>query len=203
MEMHFVFLRVLASLCIRVLCVVLCLAISGCSGTIHPPAHPADPVPIYVTDYGRHSSIVLPDAHGAYTEWAFGDWNWFALGHTQWYDAIVPIFISPQSTLAQRTIAANTNDDALRRELGANTLLRFDVPAPCAQQLEEHLTQRYLRHINTQMHSDYSQMDHVKDSEIYSGLNDCNDLTARWLRDMGCEVDGLTTFSKFKLGPPR
>jgi hypothetical protein len=46
-------------------------------------------------------------------------------------------------------------------------------------------------------------MCHVKDSEIYSGLHDCNDLTADWLRDMGCEVDGFTTLSKFKLASPR
>jgi hypothetical protein len=55
------------------------LLCGGCTTTIVPPRAPADPVSVYVTDYGRHSSILLPDPRGHLTEYAFGDWNWFAL----------------------------------------------------------------------------------------------------------------------------
>jgi hypothetical protein len=48
-----------------------------------------------------------------------------------------PDFHPAASTLAQRTIVAQPGDDAIRHELGASTLLRFDVSTACAQQLND------------------------------------------------------------------
>ena len=41
--------------------VLLSLVCVGCTPRIIPPAMPRNAVPIYVADYGRHSSLILPD----------------------------------------------------------------------------------------------------------------------------------------------
>src|SRR5437763_2604598 len=38
--------------------------IIGCGGTIVPPASPAHPVTVYVADYGRHSTLIMPTDDG-------------------------------------------------------------------------------------------------------------------------------------------
>jgi hypothetical protein len=44
-------------------------------------------------------------------------------------------------------------------------------------------------------------MYYVKDSEHYSVANNCNHLTARCLREMGCEVHGFVVLSNFTVVP--
>jgi hypothetical protein len=39
----------------------------------------------------------------------------------------------------------------------------------------------------------------VRSREPYSGLHNCNHLTARWLRRLGCKVRGAAMFSKFRI----
>ena len=179
-------------------CLLFLLA-TGCSGTIYPPAHPSDPVTVYVTDYGRHSSLVLPAKNGGYVEWAFGDWNWFALGRTQWNDALLAIIWSPQSTLGRRVVPPQPNDEELRHTLNTYRVTPIEVSGDRAGALMDQLDKRYLQHASTQVYSSYSYMDHVKDREFYNGLHNCNHLTADWLRKLGCRVDGLNLLSAFKV----
>jgi hypothetical protein len=173
---------------------------TGCSGTIYPPAHPSDPVTVYVSDYGRHSSLTLPLKNGGYVEWAFGDWNWFALGKTQWNYALLAILWSPQSTLGRRVVPPQPNDEQLRHVLSADRVTPIEVSADRAAALMDQLDLQYLQHASTQVYSSYSYMDHVKDCEFYNGLHNCNHVTMRWLRTLGCRVDGFGFLSKFKLG---
>src|SRR5689334_13559900 len=55
------------------------LAGGGCGGTITPPRAVRDPVPVYVADYGRHATLLLPVEDGGLEEFAFGDWRWLAM----------------------------------------------------------------------------------------------------------------------------
>ena len=83
---------------------------SGCATKVVPPSNPVNPVMVYITDYGRHSSLVLPATNGGYVEWAFGDWNWFALGKTSWNYALLAVIWSPQSTLGRRVVPPQPSD---------------------------------------------------------------------------------------------
>jgi len=173
--------------------------LTGCAETIHPPVNPTDPATIYVADYGRHSSILLPEKNGGYVEWAFGDWRWFALGQTKADVALAAILSSPQSTLGRREVPPQPDEEALKRTLEADRLIPVVVSGERAEALEDKLQQRYEKHIQTQVHSDYSNLDHVKDCEHYWALNNCNHLTMRWLKKLGCRVDGFGMMSNFQL----
>ena len=171
--------------------------VTGCTTTVHPPVNPPDPVAIYVADYGRHSSLVLPAKDRGYVEWAFGDWRWFALGQIKPDVALMAIVFSPQSTLGRRVIAPQPDEAALARALDADSVMRIEVSRQRADALLDVLDRRYAKHGETQVHSNYSHLDHVKDDEHYWALNNCNHLTMRWLRQLGCRVDGFGIFSRF------
>ena len=180
--------------------IALILMASGCSATITPPAAPRDPTVIYLADYGRHSSILLPNPSTAgFTEYNWGDWEWFAVGDTNWYVAIQAMLFSPQSTLGQRNVPAKRDLSALRKLLGADRVIPIDVSAQRAESLRAKLNERFSAASTTLMHSSYSQLEHVKDDERYCVLHNCNHVTARWLRQMGCEVDRDPILSNFKL----
>ena len=44
------------------------LLAAGCATTVRPQARPIDPVPVFLTDYGVHSSLMLPTADGNYVD---------------------------------------------------------------------------------------------------------------------------------------
>src|SRR5260370_41910236 len=96
--------------------------ISGCSARIIPPAHVVDPVPVFVADYGRHSSILLPDEDGKLLEFAWGDYEWFAVNHNDAGDALAALFWSRGSTMGIRWLATAPQPRDLREVVGCDRL---------------------------------------------------------------------------------
>jgi len=52
----------------RLLLILIATGAGGCATTVVPPPHPFEPVPVFLTDYGRHSSLLLPDPRGGARE---------------------------------------------------------------------------------------------------------------------------------------
>lgn len=194
--MSFVTKAPIVSLC------VLLLA-GGCATTVVPPAHVDDPVAVYLTDYGRHSSLLLPRRTGGYDEFAFGDWNFFAKGNTAWWVQVQAMLRSPQATLGRRFVAYSGRDDEkLQKALGADRLIRIEVSRLRAEVLAEDLSAAFRRREEDLIFSDYSRLDHIPDDAHYWGLHNCNHVTAEWLRRLGCEVNGPAMLSNFVVRPP-
>src|ERR1700722_10035619 len=79
--------------------------IGGC-GTVHPPTNPTDPIPVYLADYGVHSSVILPTEKGKFVEYVFGDWG-FAVENHDWFIPDVPraLFFSTQAGFGRRFLS--------------------------------------------------------------------------------------------------
>ena len=177
-------------------CVVM---VGGCSTTVIPPEHPPDPVSVYVTDYGRHSSVLLPDPRGHLTEFAYGDWNWFALRQTDSGSAMRALFFSKDSTLGRRQLAVDDRDDVdhITRATKAVHVARIEAARDRVEALLERLDTFYQGHIDTVTYSPNSQLWFVRYPGHYGVFHNCNHVTAGWLRELGCEVHGTAMFSKF------
>ncbi len=67
------------------------------------------------------------------------------------------------------------------------------------ERLENELDQRWKRNADTIVHNPDSDVDFVKDSEHYSVAHNCNHMTARMLRELGCQVRGPVGSSDFKV----
>jgi hypothetical protein len=173
----------------------------GCSATVVPPAAPKDPVAVYLTDYGRHSSILLPNAAGAeLTEYAWGEWDWFALGDAHWYTAPRTLFFAKDATLGMRTLPMPSNIEALTNKLGADSIVRIECSGKLVEALREQLNEKFSARSVTLMNSSYSELWQVKDdSEHYWLGHNCNHVTARWLKELGCKIEGSPVLSHFKV----
>ena len=184
---------------ILTLSLLSCLAAGGCTTTVRPNPRPIDPVAVFLTDYGVHSSLMLPSPDGRYVEYSFGDYGYAALNRGGPHNALGALFVSGQSGIGRRFLTVRPGEEAPRpaykpvrvQKLYAN---RFQVYA-----LVKELDHRYRNGGDTPVHNPITDNVFVKDRERYSFANNCNHMTGRMLRELGCEVRGHTATSKFKV----
>ena len=187
-----------------VMYMLLSLFQSGCATNVIPPARPQEPVTVYLTDYGRHSSVIIPSNNGGgdYDEWAFGDYEFFAKGDTRWWVAILAMLHSPQATLGRRQIknASMVSQESLMKALGdCRRLMKFEAsacgPRPwsssstpnSATAPTSRCTARTARFITCLIRSPIGSCT----TAITSPRTGC--------RRLGCEICGPAIYSNFKL----
>ena len=186
----------------RVLTVVILSLTGGCAATVYPVATPVQPTAVYLADYGIHSSVLLPTGDGRYVEYAFGDWNFAALNHCWPQDAMGALLVSFQSALGRRFIAVRPGQAAPHPVHPAPHHVQVVFASrPDVERLVRELDERYRRGGSDRRYNPDNGMDYVKDGEHYWIANNCNHLTARCLREMGCDVRGLTILSSFDVAP--
>lgn len=187
---------------------LLLLVACACAGggcvttTIVPPPPSGDDVPVFVTDYGRHSSVILPAKEGHWVEYAFGDFNWFALSKTRQTDAARAMLWSAGSTLGRRQLELADDPAAVAAETWAAKVIRFEAPRDKVHALIDRLDTDFFARHDTVTFNPASSMWFVRSREPYHALHNCNHLTARWLRALGCDIRGTAAFSKFRVAPP-
>ena len=182
---------------------VIASASAGCVTTVIPPAPSGDDVPVFVTDYSRHSSILLPAPEGHYIEYAFGDFNWFALSKTSGSDGARALLWSAGSTIGRRQLRLTDNIEAVVRDTDAETVIRFKAARAKVNALIEQLDAEFFAAHGTVTYNPASSMWFVRSRQRYNAFHNCNHLTARWLRELGCTVHGTAMFSKFRISPRR
>ena len=178
------------------------LLTGGCATTVYPRARPASPTAVYLLDYGIHSSLLMPAGDGWYVEYAFGDWNYAALNHTWPNDALGALLISYQSTLGRRFVELAPGELAPHpRHPAPQNMQAIYASAADVQRVVDELDARYRQDAAQVLHNPDNDTDYVKDPEHYSIANNCNHLTARCLREIGCDIRGLVLLSNFSVAP--
>jgi hypothetical protein len=171
----------------------------GCV-SVYPQARPVAAKAVYITDYGIHSSLIIPNGDGRYVEYAYGDWNYAALNHDWPNDAMGALLVSFKSTLGRRFIETSPSDPVPHPVHRAPKRMQVIYSSGAdVEKVRKILDDRYRNDATKVVHNPENDMDFVPDSEHYSFWNNCNDLTARCLRQMGCDVRGIVGFSKFQV----
>ena len=183
---------------------VLAGLLAGCSTTIVPEARPVDPVPVYIADYGIHSSLMLPVRSDRYVEYCFGDWGYAAENHCWPHDAVGALLVSCQSALGRRFFDLTPGETSPRPPEHPKRLMQVYAARADVDHLLDQLNERFSKSIDTLQYNPSNDIEYVKDDEHYSWWNNCNDLTAHGLRELHCEVRGVVGTSKFHiaLGAP-
>ena len=173
--------------------------LAGCGATVIPPTNPPEPVRAYFADYGRHSSVLLPTNDGAALhEYAFGDWDWFAAGHTSIFNGLDALLASDGGALGHRRVPLTPDPTKLAHRVGAERLLPFEVSRAKVAALETKLDSRYRRRLDTYLYNDEAKLGFVRDETPYSLWHNSNHVTAQWLEALGCEVRGSRITSRFR-----
>jgi hypothetical protein len=178
----------------------LCLG-TGCATTVRPDAKLIDPVPVFITDYGVHSSLMLPTSDGRYVEYSFGDFGYAALNRGGPHNALGALLISAQSGIGRRFLSVRPGADVPQAAYAPRSVQKIYANRFQVSALVKELDERFRKGAagTAAVHNPVTDNVFVKDDQHYSVVNNCNHMTARMLRQLGCEVHGNTATSKFKV----
>lgn len=177
---------------------------------IEPPVSVADPVSVFVIDYGFHASLVLPNlamdgAQGtsdpSWVEWSWGDWTWFALERTGIPEGLQALFASPRSTLSRRVLDPAGSPDALAARVGAEHILPVMVERERAAALLLELEARWSRRRGDAV-AHASGRIFVPEENGYGLFNNSVHELTRWLEALGAKVSGFGLTADFALREP-
>ncbi|MBI5865413.1 MAG: DUF2459 domain-containing protein [Planctomycetes bacterium] len=171
----------------------------GCAMTIRPPRDVAEPTTVYIADYAQHASILLPREDGSFAEYAYGEWDWFALNHETVLDALRILLIPSRGTLGTRSLPACDNAESLRTRMGFEAVHSLRVDRPVAARLLKTLDEQFAAWRDTQIYNSQEQMTFVHSPRVYWMLWNCNTAVAAWVEQLGCEVSGCRLFADIQL----
>ncbi len=176
---------------------------TGC-GTLHvrPPTRIDDPVRVYVVDYGRTSRLVLPEYatqrreadSSAGIEYAYGDWNWYALNNDSLIDAAAALLIPTLAALGRREVDAPGTSAS--GEVG--TVYTFDVSRRASDRLKQRLDGIMDDDTREHVYNEQRDMHFVKLGESYWLPNQSSTEMKSWLQLLGCRVRGWTLIAEFE-----
>lgn len=152
-----------------------------------------------VIDYGYHSSLVLPRPEGGSVEYAYGEWDWFALNRDEWFHVFATLCCPNTGALGRRRLAAPPTIPALREIVRCEEMLEFRVARPRADGLLRRLEEDFQRRIETRVYNPAVQLEFVHSDVDYCFLVNCNHMLGRWLLELGCGLGGCASFSTFRL----
>jgi hypothetical protein len=190
-------IRLLLALTIAVVC-------TGCTSLITPPPIPtAKASTVYLIDYGYHTSLLLPQqSPRSFLEYAYGDWQWFALGKKGSGSGVRSMFFSSSAGLGRRTIHFDQSptSQVVVEALQATRAVEFTIDADAVNRLARELDQQYTTGAARDSHySPANQLTFVPSREHYWMFHNCNHETVEWLQALGCEVSGLHATSDLRV----
>jgi hypothetical protein len=190
-------LRQLARYALLVIAVILLVWILS-PATIVPPLNAAEPITIYVVDYGWHSRIVLPTGNDELIQYAYGDWNYFALNQQDWRNGLTALFIPSQGTLGRRKFSNLAEFKKIIPQTD-DSLLSLEVAQVKVTRLLKLLDERFHRQIETSIENPTTGLILVKDDQDYTLLHNSNHEVVTWLKDLHCQVHGFIMWSNFRV----
>jgi hypothetical protein len=175
------------------------VALPACTVTVRAPPHPDDPVPVWILDHGRHASLALPDGRGHLVAWAYGEEAWFARGEDGWWRSVPALLWPTRGTLARREVTATYSGRLLAYTLGAEAVYEIDVSFARAIQLQQELQALWDAGVDEQVDNPVFGTRCAPHPEDYWLGNNCIDVLADWLRELGCEVSGIQVVARFEV----
>lgn len=180
--------------------VAMTMMMGGCTVTVHPPLAPEHPVDVFIIDYGRHSSLLLPETHGTLLiEFTYGDWNWFALERDDPLDIFPTLFLPTQGTLGRWEWNVEPRVDSLKWAIPSERIHPVTVSGEAVAALLDRLETRFRTKLQTQRESELYQLVFVHDDRPYSLLNHCIHTTRQWLEELGCQTSGMALVADFRI----
>jgi hypothetical protein len=175
---------------------------AGCVTVIGPPAAPGDPVDVFVIDHGRTSSLVIPSGENAVTRYAYGDWNYYALGKNNLWRGIAALLWPTQSGLGRGLLQGPPIPDRLRAQIASvEQIHSVPVERSRLRAFEQSMEALYEAHRETEVSNPWNGLNFVHHPRPYTYLWNSNHAVASWLRELGCTTRGLSYAASWKVAP--
>lgn len=182
---------------------LLAVPLAGCATIVIPPANPVDPVPVFIADYGKHSSLVFPAEDGRLVEFGYGQFDWYALEKDEWWRVPGLLFVPQQGTLCREEWAGPATEagvDKGRRWL--EEILRVDVARADEERVLARLEARFAAGASNKVRNPNYRLWFVFDDDLYWVGHSCNAAVADWLEELGCTVPARTVTANYRVLAP-
>jgi len=188
------------ALFLGMLLVVLWLPMT-CTTSIIPPASPLEPVAVIIVDHGDTPSLVLPVGDSGMVRYAFGEWQWYALGNTGYLRAIPTLLLPTQGALGRTEMSGEIDEAnvASQMRVGFQRMHRVEVERARVDRLHQQLELTFDSNRPTLIMNRANGLHFVHHPRRYTYFFNSNHMLAAWLEALGCEVRGPAFASRWKI----
>ncbi len=179
--------------------VFLTLVLPGCAWTVRAPSTVADPVPVWITEYGKHCRVALPTGDSTFTEYGFGEWHYYALEERDWLSTLRAGAGLGSGAFSRRTLRPAADGTLGPRQTGGTRSERLEVERSAADALRRELDDRWARNQGDVRIRQADAVPVSRDPARYHLFENSNHATANWLRQLGCQVRGFPLMANFRV----
>lgn len=179
--------------------IVASWSLSSCAWQVISPAEVAEPVPVFLSEYGRHTRLALPDDSAAFFEYGFGEWNFYGLETQGPLSALRAISGLGEGAFSRRQLPYTLNEADFLRAAGGNRCARLWVERPLADGLRRDLESRWQSNVDSVVIRQWDQIPVSQDPAAYHLFGNSNHAVAKWLERLGCQVRGYPITSNFEV----
>ncbi len=180
------------------------LLLAACATVVVAPAAPEEPVAVFLLDHGGHASLVLPAGEGRLVRYAYGDFRWYALEQTGPGSGFAALLGGTPAALGRGELKGPAEVQAVRAQVREGTVQVYElrVARAASERLRGELDELFEANRATLVHSATYDLDFVRHPTPYSAEHNSNVVTARWLEALGCEVQGPSLITNWRVEPP-
>jgi hypothetical protein len=183
----------------KILPVFLAILLPGCAWTVRAPSEVADPVPVWITEYGKHCRVALPSGPSKFTEYGFGEWHFYALEERGIFSILRAGTGFGQGAFSRRELDAGPDGTLGPWQTGGTRSERIQVERTRADSLRRELDARWEGNKGQVRIRQWDGVPVSRDPAPYNLFDNSNHATARWLRRLGCEVRGFPLMANFRV----
>jgi hypothetical protein len=183
----------------KFLLAALALALPGCAWTVRAPSAVADPVPVWITQYGKHCRVALPAGPSKFTEYGFGEWHFYALEERSLFSTLRAGAGFGSSAFSRRMLTSAPDGTIGPRQTGGTRSERIQVERTQADSLRRELDARWQRNQGDVRIRQVDAVPVSRDPARYNVFDNSNHATAKWLRRLGCEIRGFPLMANFRV----
>jgi hypothetical protein len=175
------------------------LGLSSCAWKVMPPGRVVDPVPVFLSEYGRHTRLALPDRRAAFFEYGFGEWNFYGLEKEGLFSALRAITGLGEGALSRRQFPFTLVESEFMRAAGSSRSARLLVERALAENLRHELEGRWRSNAGSVAVRAWDQIPVSRDPAAYHLFGNSNHAVANWLERLGCRIRGDPITSNFQV----
>jgi len=183
----------------------LTLLLGACTTTLIPPAEVEDPRRAFLLDHGRHTTLVLPGAHGGLIRYAYGDWDYYARDRTGLWQGARALLWPTRAGLGRRELAGPATEAGVRHAVGVGVreVIPLSVEADRVAALRRDLDTAFRRHGDRRRENRRYDLVFAPHPQSYSLVSNSNGRVARWLERLDVRVSGWPLWSRWRrVDPP-
>lgn len=179
--------------------------LASCATTIIPPPQPQQPMTVYLIDFGRTPTLVMPRGEDQFVRYVYGDWEWYALRHEGAIQGLIALLWPTQAALGRKIIdePRDVEDMLTKFAIGAEEIFAIEVERERVHEFNRRMDAIFAANADSLVNNDAYALEFVHHPRKYTVFHNSNHQAAAWLRDLGCQTRGPAMTSQWRLAGTR